>query len=111
MELQSVTSPEIVTEWRKTMISVSVLEYFGRRDVPSIRLNRLIEDMIAACEITHPEGDPPPCRDEQDRKYLHCAVSGNVDFLVTTDLDLLVQERIASTEIVRPGALWRLLFE
>ena len=75
------------------------------------RLAVTVENIIALSEMTEPTGEPPPCRDEKDRKYLHCAVSGNVDFLVTTDLDLLVQERIASTEIVRPGALWRLLFE
>ena len=76
-----------------------------------MRLRQLVAALVSGSDLVQPTGEPPPCRDEKDRKYLHCAVSGNVDFLVTTDLDLLVQERIASTQIVRPGALWRLLFE
>ena len=33
------------------------------------------------------------------------------DYLVTTDLDLLVLEGIGATKIVRAGTLWRILFE
>jgi putative PIN family toxin of toxin-antitoxin system len=106
-----VASPAIAAEWRAQPNSPSVEAYFRRASVDIGRLAKTVENIIALSEMVEPTGEPPPCRDEKDRKYLHCAVSGNVDFLVTTDLDLLVQERIGSTQIIRPGALWRLLFE
>jgi predicted nucleic acid-binding protein len=55
------------------------------------RLAVTVENIIALSEMTEPTGEPPPCRDEKDRKYLHCAVSGNVNFLVTIGLDLLAR--------------------
>jgi putative PIN family toxin of toxin-antitoxin system len=107
----SVASPAVAAEWRAQPKSPSVQAYFRRASVEIGRLAETVENFIALSEMTEPIGEPPPCRDEKDRKYLHCAISGNVDFLVTTDLDLLVQEQIASTQIIRPGELWRLLFE
>ena len=85
--------------------------YFQRRSVEVSELEERIEELIALSEVVVPTGEAPPCRDENDRKYLHCAVAAEADYLVTTDLDLLVLENIGSTEIVRPGHLWRILSE
>ena len=50
------------------------------------------------------EGEAPECRDEKDRKYLHCSTAGSADFLITFDDDLLVLCQIADTVILKPGA-------
>jgi len=40
------------------------------------------------------------CRDPKDNKFLELAVSGNADFLITGDLDLLVLNPFRKTEII-----------
>ena len=54
-------------------------------------------------ESVSPEGDAPPCRDERDRKYLHCAATASVDYLVTYDRDMLDLVHIERIPIVTPG--------
>ena len=43
------------------------------------------------------------CRDPKDDKLLELAVSGNADFLVTGDKDLLVLNPFRGVEIITPG--------
>jgi len=83
-------------------LSSSKPDHFRRSNVELATLIRLTETLADASAIVIPTGAPPPCRDENDRKYLHC---------VTTELDLLVLEQIESTKIIRPGALWRIVSE
>jgi len=64
----------------------------------------------AICLLTErvsPTGEPPPCRDERDRKYLHCAEFGAVDYLVTYDRDLLDLDNVGGIPIVTPAELLR----
>lgn len=42
------------------------------------------------------------CRDPKDDKLLELAVSGNADFLVTGDKDLLVLNPFRGVEIITP---------
>ena len=67
-----------------------------------VHLNSLAGLFLAAA-IVVPTGEPPPCSDESDRKYLHCAVTARVDYLVSQDCDLLDIEQIAAVPIVRPA--------
>lgn len=106
-DFTSVVSAEIVSEWRAARNRASVLDYFRRSGIPVDRYVEIVEAVEAASDLVEPIGEPPPCRDENDRKYLHCVVTAQADYLVTTDLDVLVIERIGETEIVRPGALWQ----
>jgi len=48
-------------------------------------------------EITESIAD---CRDPKDNKFLELAVSGNADFLLTGDRDLLVLNPFRNTEII-----------
>lgn len=48
-------------------------------------------------EITESIAD---CRDPKDNKFLELAVSGNADFLITGDRDLLVLNPFKHTEII-----------
>ncbi len=107
-DIGCIASPAIVAEWKALPSKVSVRGYFSRHGVSLERLVQAIDDLVYAAQIVHPIGEPPPCRDENDRKYLHACLEGNVDYLLTTDLDLLAIETIGRTRIVRPGMLWRL---
>ncbi len=49
-------------------------------------------DLLQNSELVNPLGEAPPCRDESDRKYLHCVTFANVPFLVTRDPDLLGEQ-------------------
>ena len=43
-------------------------------------------------------------RDEDDNKILQCGLDGNVDFIITSDNDLLVLKEHGSIKIVKPKA-------
>ena len=43
------------------------------------------------------------CRDPSDNKWLNCAVSGNADFLVSGDKDLLILKNISNIPIIKPA--------
>jgi len=101
-----VASPEIFAEWEETAHKQSVVDYFARRGVDVREYQEVIADLWNASEAVHPSGEPPPCRDEKDRKYLHCAVEGGVDLLISTDQDLLVIGQLANCLILTPGAAW-----
>lgn len=58
-----------------------------------------------------PTGEPPPCRDEGDRIYLHCAAAAEVDYLVTYDEDLLALGAIQGIPIIPPDELLRRLVD
>ncbi len=52
----------------------------------------LLADYLPWCEtVGIPEPPPvtPPCRDPSDQPFLHLAVAGKADFLITGDADLL----------------------
>jgi len=108
-EVECVASPEIVEEWRSLPGRASIRRYFERRNVAIERLQELIEDLSFAARFVEPAGEAPPCRDDNDRKYLHACVEADVDFLVSTDLDLLSIEQVGRTRIIRPGELWRIV--
>jgi len=42
------------------------------------------------------------CRDEKDNKFLELAVSGNADFIITGDNDLLVLNPFRNIQIITP---------
>ena len=49
------------------------------------------------------------CRDEKDNKFLKCAESAKVDYLVSGDEDLLILKEYNGIPIVRTGNILRLL--
>src|SRR3989338_3273116 len=49
------------------------------------------------------------CRDEKDNKFLECAESAKVDYLVSGDEDLLSLKKYKGTPIVRTGKILQLL--
>ena len=51
------------------------------------------------------------CRDEKDNKFLECAVSANVDYLVSGDEDLLSLKEYKGIPIIRTWRILQLLEE
>jgi putative PIN family toxin of toxin-antitoxin system len=102
--LDLVVSPDIVDEYVTIAQRSSVVRLFARHGVTVTEYLEVLQELCAAAEVVVPEGDAPACRDENDRKYLHCAVSARVDFLVSRDDDLLHLGRVETTPILDPGA-------
>ena len=73
------------------------------------RFAQIIREFCAIAERVEPRGEAPPCRDEQDRQYLHCAIAARIDYLVTYDADLLDLSEIDTIPIVTPAELLRRL--
>jgi putative PIN family toxin of toxin-antitoxin system len=86
-----------------------VVELFALHGLQSddylVVMNQVLDD----AELVRPRGVAPPCRDEKDRKYLHCALEARVDYLVTLDNDLLDLGAIGTIPIIRPGQLLSLI--
>ena len=110
-KIRLVTSPAIENEYIEKAFGRSVARLFQRRGAGIQNYPNSLAEVRRLAELVCPEGEPPPCRDESDRKYLHCALAGQVDYLVTQDSDLLVLEQIAGIPIVRPATFLALAEE
>ena len=52
--------------------------------------------------MIHPAGHPRLCRDPDDDKFLHCALSAGARAIVSGDKDLLSMGRVADVELLTP---------
>lgn len=103
--LRLVLSEEIRDEYFEIAQRPSVVRLFARHGIAVSTYLDVLRDLCAEAEIVAPDGEAPPCRDETDRKYLHCAVAAQVDFLISRDDDLLDLESVETIPIVDPGSL------
>lgn len=63
-----------------------------------------LKESAEICEPRHvPLGI---CRDKDDLKIIGTALSGNADFIITGDDDLLTIRKYAKTKIVSPRKFW-----
>lgn len=102
--LDLVVSEDIWNEYVSVPARPRVTKLFLRRDVSREHYLRLLDTMRPLTVFVNPAGDPPPCRDEDDRKYLHAALAGAVQALLTADKDLLDLKRIGGAVIQHPAA-------
>ena len=108
--LRVVTSLPIQREYVEQVFARWVARIFYRRGAQASDFLDALGRLFSG-ELVFPEGAPPLCRDESDRKYLHCALAGQVDYLITQDNDLLVLEQIAGIPIMRPATFLALAEE
>jgi putative PIN family toxin of toxin-antitoxin system len=107
--VELIISSEILSEFADASSDPDVLRLFNRRGVAPQEYDRLVERIAAVALVVDPQGEAPPCRDEEDRMFLHSALAGDADYLVTYDDDLLVLGSIGRAAIMKPGnALARL---
>ena len=104
-----VMTPEIGKEYSSGPFKSSVRRMMRRADMTVQNYLDAVADLRRLAEFVIPAGEAPPCRDEKDRKYLHCAVFARVDYLVTWDTDLLDIGEIEGRPIITPSAFLRLL--
>lgn len=97
------TSDAIEVEYNETRSKRGIAELLARHNVHPEFYRLEIEAVCLSAERVSPTGEPPPCRDEDDRKYLHCAQFAAVDYLITYDRDLLDLGSIGVTSIVTPA--------
>jgi len=61
--------------------------------------------------LVHPEVTIRMSRDPTDDKFLECAVSGEANFIVSADADLLSLREVRGIPIVDVPAFWQKLSE
>ncbi len=97
-------SSDILRELATLVEKPDVVKLLGRREVATKDFVDGLGVLISLAEQVTPVGDAPPCRDENDRMYLHCALAGDARYLISRDEDLLSIGTIGACEIVRPEA-------
>jgi uncharacterized protein len=96
-----VTSEFVLGELREKLIDK--FKYTSEMADEAVRLFR------SRMEVVTPTGlDNPVCRDADDDNILATASSGNCDFIITGDKDLLVLQAFGEVKIVSPGDFQKL---
>jgi predicted nucleic acid-binding protein len=93
---------EIEQEYQELVSKSSVRELFRRRDVDTSELGLFVRDLLRISKRVALVGPAPDCRDEDDRKYLHCTLIGKALWLVTRDPDLLTLGTVGEAAIMTP---------
>lgn len=107
--LRVAISRTIAAEYQEVGTRRKVLALFRRRNVTVSDYAAFVLRFIDLALLFDPTGEPPVCRDEKDRPYLHCALTAHADFLVTHDKDLLDLATIGRSQILQPRTLLQLL--
>lgn len=100
--IQLAVTDAIVVEYAEVGRRRKVERLFSRKGVAVADFDTFVARLLTHAMLVEPQGEPPPCRDQKDRPYLHCAIAAAAAFLITNDKDLLVEERIENTRIVEP---------
>jgi len=69
---------------------------------------RFLQEYEALCWMVERDVSVSDCADPDDNKFLELAVSGQADYLITGDKELLVLDPFRGVEILTPGAYLRL---
>lgn len=64
------------------------------------KATHFINELEDSSEFVSTKTDVDLCRDPKDNFLLNLSIDGKADFLITGDKDLLVLEKIESTQIV-----------
>lgn len=100
-----VISDQIEAEYYDAASKKGIVALFARHGIGHAFYRLELDALCLISERVTPTGEAPPCRDEDDRKYLHCAAFANVGYLVTYDRDLLDLGSIGDIPIVTPANL------
>ena len=99
-KIEVVVSPEILTEYQRLLAGLERGKPAGLADAWAVFITQ-------HATVIHPAGHPRLCRDPDDDKFLHCALSAGARVLVTGDKDLLSMGRVADVELLTPSAFLR----
>ena len=99
-KIEVVVSPEILTEYQRLLAELERGKPAGLADAWTMFIAQ-------HATMIHPAGHPRLCRDPDDDKFLHCALSAGARALVSGDKDLLSMGRVADVELLSPTAFLR----
>ena len=99
-KFEVVVSPDILTEYRRLLAELERGKPAGLADAWTVFIAQ-------HATVIHPAGHPRLCRDPDDDKFLHCALSAGARALVSGDKDLLSMGRVADVEMLTPTAFLR----
>ncbi len=92
-KLVAYASPEIITEYQET-----VNELFSR--YPEKPVSIPLTAIIAAMKLIITTSDIKVCRDEDDNKFINCAVDANCLYIISGDKDLSDLKNYGKIQIV-----------
>lgn len=95
-------SSSILDEYHELAFKPRVVALFNRYDVSRSELSAMLTLLVENASLVQLDGEAPPCRDEDDRMYLHCALVSQADWLITRDKDLLEVGTIGTAAILVP---------
>lgn len=92
-----VLSPELIAEIKDVLFRER-FNFIGKE-----KKDELILLLSELAEIVSPDHKVNICRDVKDNMFLDLAISGNVDFLITRDEDLLMLGKFHNVNIIAPN--------
>lgn len=98
-EIEVIVSKEIIKEYNEK------IETVAKRMKKNIQIGEFYLDLVKkeGIVVTPIKVDSQICRDPHDLKYLEAAVAGQVDFLISSDKDLLVLKKFEKIKIITPA--------
>lgn len=93
---QLILSPEIVHEFQSKLR----LKFF----IPAPIVDKWVQDITLFAQLVIPVYKTIICRDAKDNMILDTALSGNADYIITGDKDLLTLHMFGNVTILTPKA-------
>lgn len=97
-ELELVTSPALMAELEEVLVE--------KFDFPSVTASGVRQEMQLLAIVQEPLEIPAVVREPDDHEVLAAARSGEVEFIVTCDEDLLTLGSYEGISVLRPREFW-----
>lgn len=97
-KIKVAVSPLILEEYKRLLAEMERKKPMGMAE---LWMTFIVRHSI----LVHPAGEFRLCRDPDDDKFLHCAVSAGTKVLVSKDNDLLLLKKVSGVDILTPGKL------
>lgn len=98
-----VFSPELIHEFRNKLLRKFHLE--------ATKIDQWIRELTQYAELVIPEFTTKICRDPKDNMILDTGVSGDAEYIVTGDKDLLILGKFQKTTILSPKGFLQILHQ
>ena len=99
-EIELVLSKEIIEEFAKVLKYKEIQEKIKNKN---LEMRRTVEKIVSISKIVEPAEKLKIVKDDpDDNKFLECAKSGKVDFVISSDNHLLKLKEFGSIKIVTP---------
>ena len=100
-KIEIVVSPEILTEYTRVLAEMERKKLLGVADAWMVFLAQ-------HATVIEPADRPRFCRDPDDDKFLHCALSVGARYVISGDKDLLSLREVSDVRVLTPSAFLRI---